>query len=183
MAKTHKQIEPQDLQPAGAAAALAWIAEREAASRADIVRLERDLEEAIKDQREQPASKDGHDFDHAVRVAQANLDDAMRRQFQYLKSLREFDRSVAPEKRDSSESITREEGTKLFQMAAIYLRTAGEDLISNIAQSVLEECETPEDVYKLFAPKFRECVTNSINGAIRESHIPSWIGKAVEEVL
>jgi hypothetical protein len=175
-------VQSKDIN-AGAASALAYISQQELTCRQDVLRLKQELDKAMDEQRTQPPEKDGFDFDKAVGIARRNLDDAEDRHFKFLKNLREFDKSVAPDKRDASESITQSEGVKVFGMMAIYLRTANESFIDGLSQSILEECKTPEDIHRMIATKLRENVVNSVTGAIRETHLPAWTIKAVEDVL
>lgn len=175
------ETEPLKLDT-GAPSALAWIAKQEAISRNDYELRTVELNALIKRQQSATAAEDGTDWAALIRVAESNLEFARERVQAWQKSLREFDKSVAPEKRDASEKITQAEGEQFAKCFAIYLRAAIESFTVSIIQPI-RESKSNEDGYKLCAEKFRECMVNAIDGGIRETHLPGWFKKAVEEVL
>lgn len=166
----------------GAPSALAWIAKQEAISRNDYELRTVELNTLIKRQQGATAADDGTDWQALIRVAEGNLDYARERIQQWQKSLREFDKAVAPEKRDASEKITQAEGEQFAKCFAIYLRAAIESFTVSIIQPI-RESKSNEDGYKLCSAKFSECFVNAMDGAIRETHLPAWFKKAVEDVL
>lgn len=129
-----------------------------------------------------PPEKDGTDYDHLERVAKRHMDDAEDRLTCIRKLLREFTKIVPDEKRDSTEKITREYAQSMLAMIAVYTRQSLESLITTYAHSVLS-CKTPEEVYTLLAPKFRETLINAIDSANREGHVPKWWRESLEGVI
>lgn len=178
MAKTPDLLPSKE----GAPQALSWVAKQEAKSRSEVERFEKELVAALSAQ-SNPANDGSEELDKKVGYARRNLSESIDTQFRWLNTLQKLDKSVAPEKRDASESITQGDGSRLFQMIVICMRTSGEDLIGLLSQSILQECKTSEDVYAMFGAKYRECVVNSIKGAVNEAHLPAWVSKAIEEVL
>lgn len=166
----------------GAPSALKWIAEQEVSCRAEVDHCKRMLDEAIRDEIDNPPEKDGTDYTRLVEIARRNLGDATDRVQKWQKSLRDFDRSITPERRDSTERITREEGEKQASMLAIAIREAAERLITGLCQDVLN-CKRPEDVHLMLAEKLRESFRGAIDSACREGHLPGWYRAAIGEVL
>lgn len=176
MPKTEKQHQP------GAPETLKWIADREAACRSEVERLDLALKQALDDQITRPPHKDGTDFEKVVAVASAQHRDAMDRWKQAADMVYKLDKSVEPSKRDASESITREEGGRVFSMFAIYMRTATESYLSRMIPA-LRETKSNEEAYAMAEPVFRECFVNAMKSAVGENHLPSWSKNAIEGVL
>lgn len=166
----------------GAPDALKWIADNEAKSRKEVEEAIKAYNLAVKDEREQPANKDGTEWARVRGAAKQILDDAEERQFKYLKQLLLFDKNVAPEKRDASESITRDEGEKTFKMIAIYLRTANESFLTRAIPEI-REAKSNELAYKVAATAYGETLKQAIKSGCGEAHLPSWVLAAVEGVL
>jgi len=170
---------------AGAPAALARIAEAEAAAWAHHGDCKAALELAL--MAEAALSPNVSDEARNAAKAQVNaarfaLDDAEARVQKWAKLLLSFDVKVQPERRDADEKITRAEGEKCFAMMALTIRTAGEDLITALCQDVLG-CNTPADVHELFANRARACVVNAVKTSVAEAHLPKWAIESVEAVI
>lgn len=172
-------LKPQE---AGAPAALAWIAQREAAARKAVEEAEVFLAGALKDQREKPPAKDGTDYEKVVKIARDNLSYAEERVAGLQKRLREFDKAIVPERRDATEKISQAEGERLLMLFWIYEREAGEKLLISLCSDFLL-CETPEQIHKLYAEKSREVRKEAMASAVRESHLPEWCKKALDGVI
>lgn len=173
---------PEIPKETGAPAALRAIEIEEANARAHRDECEKVYLNACRDAQTKPMEKDGTDWDRMEAVAKRHLDDAESRLNALRKLLLTYDKSVTPEKRDSTERITREQGERLFSMISIYLLQNTEAFITSFCQDVLS-CKTPADVHKLSADKLRECLSNSVDSGIRESHLPAWVRAPFEEIL
>jgi hypothetical protein len=167
----------------GAAGALKWISDREQAARKLVTDKEKTWLQAIIEEANPPREKDGTDFRQATHSAKQAYDDAMEIHSALLKELRLFDKSVAPEKRDASESVTRDEVEKLVKMLAIYLaRNSAEAwLTKSIAD--IREAASNEIAHDKCAKSFRESVIESIKTAVAENHLPKYALVAAESVL
>lgn len=166
----------------GAASALAWISATaaEAQSRVDKARHALDL--AIKNKENPPPSADGEDFDKSIRECMFVLSDAEERAQKWLKQLRDFDKAVPPDSRDTTERLSKDSVIKWAKMAVIYLRTGTEGFITELCGRVLE-CKNPAEVHELLATKLRENYAGAIDSANREGHLPPWFKDAIGEVL
>lgn len=184
MKKTEPKEAPSQLgahEPSGAGAALAWIASKEADGRKVIDELEKELRNSIAIQRE-TMEGNGEEIDRIVRRCQNNLDDAMERHHKLLKQLRDFDKAVAPEKRSAEETITREEGAKLFSMFVIYMRTAIERIKENIVPRIRESA-TNEEGFVIVDATLSEEFRSAIKSAAENQNLPSWGIDAVEGAI
>jgi len=166
----------------GAGAALKWLADQVADGQKELEKLKSDLAKSIDDERENPPEKDGTDFARIRQVARMNYDDAFDLHMKLLAKLKDFEKTVSPEKRDASESITRQEGERIFSMIAITMRTAMESFKTRVVPEI-RECKTNEDGYNVFAKSFDESIVESIKSAVAEGHIPSWGKNAVDGIL
>ena len=166
----------------GAPSALKAIAEEEAQARAHRDDCLQVFHNAQRDAITRPPEKDGTDWDRLETVAKRHLDDAESRLTDIRKLLLSYDKSVAPEKRDSSEKIMREEAENIFRNAFVYKRQAVMSLSSAYCGSVLT-CRSQEEVHKLMADKLVECEKNAWDSAVREKHVPTWVGKCIEGLL
>jgi len=174
--------EEPPLPDAGAASALRAIEQEEV-----YLRKHRDdclaaYLNAQKDSTEKPREKDGTDLDLMESIAKRHYDDAEELLTEKRKLLQSFDKTVAPEKRDAGEKMTREEVSSFLSMLAVVERSATESLIHNLCSDILS-CRTPQDVYKLLAEKLRECKRNAISSAVREGHMPKWVADKLEGVV
>ncbi len=129
-----------------------------------------------------PPETDGENYEQSIRAAKAQHEDAWEAWIRLANQLHKFDKSVPESKRDSSEKMTRDEITRLFQMIAVYQRTANENMITGICAD-MPSCRKPEEVYILCADKFRECMSSAIDSAIREEHLPTWVRECFADVL
>jgi hypothetical protein len=165
----------------GAAAALVRVAQWEADAADAVNAARRALDLALHNAATRPPESDGEDYEKRIREAKIQLEDAEDRALKWLKQLRDFDKSVAPEKRDSSESIKREEGIHLLRHVAVYLRVGLEGLITGLCGEVLA-CRKPEDVHLMLANKMRENMVGAVENGVREQHLPKWVADAIGEV-
>lgn len=167
---------------AGAAGALKWISEREAAARRNVETLEAVYKAAVEEERRGNLTLDGRDATDARKIARDNLRDATDSHEAQLKLLHTFDKSVAPEKRDASESITREDGEKAFRNMAIYMRTAASAFLTRAIPAIREAKDDAHAHYEC-SESFSESIREAVKSAVNESHLPSWAIKAVEVIL
>ena len=172
----------------GAASALAWISKQEAACRKRYEECAHTLEELTAErngERDLPPARDGAeatDYDELIRKARSDLDDAEARVQRWQKGLREYDKSVSEEKRDSTEKMTREEVERFFKMLCITENSLTEDFITRFCQGVLE-LQNAQDVYAFAAQSLRDCKRNAIEAAIGLGHLPLWLKTTIEEVF
>lgn len=175
----------------GAPAALQFIEQDELRYRQQYELARQVLEKCLKLQLEKPDKlvEIGTDFDEDVKIADIQFASARERWQSSLKVLREFDKQVSPEKRDSSEKITRNEGEGLLKLVIIYFRTGVETFIGDFCTSVLgvESMRGKDykegDIYKLAADRIRSAMRNAVDSGVRETHLPGWVKTAMEAMI
>lgn len=166
----------------GAANALRALEQEEAQARAYRDDCRAIYNRACKDALEKPMEKDGTDWDRLESVAKRHLDDSEERLTDIRKLLLSYDKSVAPEKRDVTEKITRDEVSRLWLMIAVYERQATSSFIHSVANDILT-CKTPEEVHAMTADKLENCKKNAVEMAVREGHLPAWFKKITQQSL
>lgn len=166
----------------GAPSVHKWLSEQELALRIEHDAAKLALTEAIKDEIENPPSKDGEDFARQVQIARRNLDDCEDRLERTQKRLLGFEKAVPENRRDTSEQLSRADNERFLQLFAITLREANQQLITGICQEALA-CRGPQELHQLMASKLAETLRGSVDSAVRESHLPPWVRVALAEVL
>ena len=173
----------------GAASALRFIQEDEARHRERYMRLVEYLEQCEANQRNQPAMMDGIDFDKAVDIARSQLALATKQWDDSTKRLQSFEKLVVPEKRQSSEQITQDEGERVLATTMVYFREGVETFIQDFCASVLS-CESlrgkdfrETDIYQLSADKLRTAMRNAIESGTSAGQLPAWVRKACEGAI
>jgi hypothetical protein len=166
----------------GAPSALSYIAEKEAKARVELESAEMILREALSDELDPPADKDGIDFTERVKVARSQRDMAFDRWEGWADKLHKFDKSVAPEKRSASENMTRDEVRNFVFLLAIHNRSAFQQFLTSYSDKVLS-CRTSEDVCALISPQLDECTKNAYLTAKHEGQMPEWAVEAFEDSL
>jgi len=178
MKKPATNLQPE---PQGAAAALAWIASQEAQGRAELDAAKASLKIAIANREQIADEAAGEAAQRAVNRAKGDLDDAMERHFKLLKQLRDFDRSVAPEKRSAEETVTRDEGAQFVAKFVIYMRTATERIKESVPR--IRECATNEAGFEMLDSALSEEFRNAMRMAVENEHLPAWWRDAMEGAL
>lgn len=166
----------------GAASALKWLEKEVSKGEKRLLALKSALDKAIDDEANPPRAKDGTDFAAIRNRCRINYDDEFDSHLKLLTKLQLFDKTVSPEKRDASESITRAEGEKVFSMIAIYMRTAAETFLTR-SIPLIREAKTAEDAYNSSQNAFNESIVNAVKSACGEAHLPAWAKQAVEGIL
>ncbi len=175
-------MKQQESVTTGAPSALSYIAEKEALARKDLESAEMILREALSDQLDHPADKDGIDFDERVKVADSQRDMAYSRWAAWAEKLHKFDKSVAPEKRSASENMTRDEVRNFIFLLAIHERSALQQMMTSYCDKVLS-CKLPEDALSLLDKQFIDCKRNAYLTAKQEGQLPEWAVEAFEDAL
>ena len=166
----------------GAAAALKWLSDEVSAGEKRLAKLKSDLNTAIDAENNPPPSRDGEDFKAIRARCRQNHDDEFDSHLKLLTKLQLFDKTVSPEKRDASESITRTEGENLLSVICISLRASGESIITRSVPAI-REAKTNEDAYMLVSSIFQEEVVNAIKSSVSENLLPAWTKTIVDEIL
>lgn len=170
----------------GAPAVLDVASKWEAHAREEVERLEKEL--ADNQTRQLDPANDGEDFAKRNTILNAHLGDALKRWKTFADMVHKFDRSVDPVKRSAEESITREEGAKLFTMFTIVMRTAVERLKENIVPRIRESA-TNEDGFIVvdltLSEEFRSAMRSAVENQSKEGFggLPQWAMDAVESAL
>lgn len=174
--------EQKELELSGAASALKYIEERERKLRDALDSAENHIAELLAIKDNPPPELDGEDFDVLIARAKAERKDAEDSYYKAQKALREYDKQVDTDRRDVSESITRNEAEKFFFSFAICMRGAVEQIATRQAQEAME-CKSPEDMFKLVSPLLRECFSSALKSAADECQVPQWVKSAIENAL
>ncbi len=174
-------MKPQ-IENTGAGAALKWLSDQVAKGEKKLAKLEAELNKAIEDERENPPEKDGADFARIRATARMNYDDEFDAHMKLLSKLQSFDKSVAPEKRDATESITRDDGEKMLMHLIINMRTIAETFLPQVIPQIME-AKSAEIAYSNCANGFRSALYDTIKTSISEERLPSWAAKCVEGIL
>lgn len=164
----------------GAPAVLDVASKWEAHAREEVERLEKELAE--NQTRQLDPANDGEDFAKRNTILSAHLTDALKRWKTFADMVHKFDRSVDPVKRSADETITRDEGSRVFQMFTISMRTACERIKENLAAR-MRESESNEQAYNLIDLTFSEEFSSAMRSAIENNSLPQWAGDAVESAL
>lgn len=101
-----------------------------------------------------------------------NLGDAQDDWNKALKSLREFDKAVAPEKREG-EKIPVAEASEFFRQFDLSIILAIESYIITQGQDAAR-CESPEQFYQIHAENIRSCRVAAIEKAQQDGKLPKW---------
>lgn len=140
------------------------------------------LQQAYANKASKPAALDGADFDKEIAAADMQYASARAYWLSSIKQLLPYDKGISENKRDAGEKITRAECEKIFQMFAIYDRTASESFITSLCGNVLT-CKTREEVYAKYAEEYRNCKRIALESALRENHLPAWVSLVLESEL
>ena len=89
------------------------------------------------------------------------------------KALMEYDKSVAPEKREG-EKILVSEAKEIFAQVMLSLNLAVEQVAIADAQSAAL-CDSPEAFYKAHAENYRAAKTGALAAAVENGVVPKWI--------
>ena len=100
----------------GAGAALRALELRELEERNDVNAAKVTLQKAIHNRDSRPAALDGTDFDREISRAEMLVSAAKDQHLATSKALLAFDKSVAENKRDSGEKVTRAEMERIFSL-------------------------------------------------------------------
>jgi len=165
----------------GAPAALRSIAEQESQAREDHKKAKAIYDEAVRDQLNPPAEKDGTDFGKIVQAARQHLDDCESRWQRWLKHLREFDRSVSEDKRDVSEAITKDVAQKTFFHAAVALNQAMENFITRAMTDIAATDKNEQALFAKLGKGLKEAMVNAVRSSIQENYLPKYVLESIEE--
>jgi hypothetical protein len=174
--------EQKELELSGAASALKYLetSVQRAQRRLDEANLV--LEQSFLNQREKPDELDGSDYEILIARARAEVNDAESSLLRFSKVMLDYDKNVDTNRRDVSESITRNEAEKFFFAFAICIRGGVEQAATRQAQDAME-VKSPEDMYKLTAPLLRECLASALASAVKECQLPPWAAATIEGAL
>lgn len=174
--------EQKELELSGAASALKYLESsvQRAQRRLDEANLV--LEQEFLNQREKPDELDGSDYEILIARARAEVNDAENSLLRFSKVMLDYDKNVDTNRRDVSESITRNEAEKFFFAFAICIRGGVEQAATRQAQESME-CKSPEQMHKLTAPLLRECLASALASAVKECQIPPWAASTIEGAL
>lgn len=158
-------------QETGAPAALRRLEEHElrCAQECDKLKAERDRLRAMQEPEGDEALRNHH---NAIQNAISNLADAQDDWNTSLKSLREFDKAVAPEKREG-EKLLRADVEEFMQQVYISIDLAIESYIISLSQDATR-AESPEGFYQAHADNLRSCKVAAIEKAIQDKKLPTW---------
>lgn len=173
-------MKPTPLQT-GAPAVLDVAAKWEAHAREEVDRLEKELAENQSRQLD-PANDGDTDLVKRTLILSAHLDGALKRWKMFADMVHKLDRSVEPAKRSAEETITREEGARVFAMFAISMRTACERIKENLAVR-MREAATNEEAFELIDATFSEEFRSAMKSAVENQNIPSWGMDAIEAAI
>lgn len=109
---------------------------------------------------------------NAIQNSISNLADAQGDWNKALKSLREFDKAVAPEKREG-EKISRDEAEEFFRQFHLSITLGIESYIISLSQDATR-AESPEQFYQAHADNLRSCVESAIEKANKDGKLPKW---------
>lgn len=155
----------------GAPAALRRLEEHElkCAQEVDRLKAERDRLRAMQEPDGDEALRN---HQNAIQNAISNLADAQDDWNSALKSLREFDKAVAPEKREG-EKILRKDVEEFFRQYDLSLKLAIESYIISLSQEA-SRATSPQEFYQAHSDAIRSCRVTQIEAAIRDKRLPSW---------
>lgn len=158
-------------QETGAPAALRRLEDHElrCAQECDKLKAERDRLRAMQEPEGDEAMRN---HQNAIQNAVSNLADAQEDWNKALKSLREFDKAVSPEKREG-EKIMRANVEEFMQQVYISIDLAMESYIISLSQDATR-AESPEQFYQMHADNIRSCKVAAIEKAIQDKKLPSW---------
>lgn len=164
----------------GAAAALRRLETHELEASQEVASLRKQLEDlrAMQD----PVGDDSLRI-HRNKLAQAvdALASAQESWIKTLKSLREFDKAVAPAAREG-EKIPRSEVERIITMVFLSDRIAFETHLLSISQDAIR-CVDEQDYYAKFASSHRACREQAIISAIEHEKTPAWVKDCWEKSL
>lgn len=101
-----------------------------------------------------------------------NLSDSQDDWNKALKSLREFDKAVAPEKREGAK-ISVDDATEFFQQYDLSIVLGIESYIISLSQDATR-AESPEQFYQMHADNLRSCRVAAIDKANKDGKLPKW---------
>lgn len=109
---------------------------------------------------------------NAIQFAVSNLSEAQDDWNKALKSLREFDKAVAPEKREG-EKLLRSDVEEFFRQFDLSIALAIESYIISLSQDATR-AESPEQFYQAHADNIRSCRIAAIEKAQQDGKMPKW---------
>ena len=174
--------EQKELELSGAASALKYLETSVTRAQKRLDEAHATLDQCLLNQRDKPDELDGEDYEISIARARAESNDAEMSLLRLSKSLLDFDKNVDTNRRDVSESITRNEAEKFFFAFAICIRGGVEQAATRQAQDAME-CTSPEAMYKLTAPLLRECLSSALASAVKECQVPPWVRTTIENAL
>jgi len=174
--------EQKELELSGAASALKYLETSVTRAQKRLDEAHANLDQCLLNQRNKPDELDGEDYEVSIARARAESNDAEMSLLRLSKSLLDFDKNVDTNRRDVSESITKDEATKFFFAFAICIRGGVEQAATRQAQDAME-VKSPEDMYKLTAPLLRECLASALASAVKECQVPPWVKTTIECAL
>jgi hypothetical protein len=128
-----------------------------------------------------PPALDGLTPDEILSKSRAEVKSAEDSYLRFSQALLSFDRNVPPERRDNTESITRDEAEKFFTSFAIMMRGAVETAITRHAQESME-AKSPEDMYLIMAPIMRQCFDSALSDGCADG-VPEWVRTTIMGAL
>lgn len=166
----------------GAPAVLNVASVWEERARADIDRLEGAIRLMRDRQITASPADDGENFAEKIDIMEHQLESSRKSWKVYADMVYKLDRSVDPVKRSAEETITREEGAKLFSMFVIYMRTAVERIKENIVPRIRESA-TNEEGFVIVDATLSEEFRSAIKSAVENQNLPAWGIDAVEGAI
>lgn len=179
MKKPEPKESPSQL---GAPAVLNIASVWEERARADIDRLEGAIRLMRDRQLAASPADDGENFADKIDIMEHQLESSRKSWKVYADMVYKLDRSVDPVKRSAEETITREEGAKLFSMFVIYMRTAVERIKENIVPRIRESA-TNEEGFVIVDATLSEEFRSAIKSAVENQSLPSWSEAAIDASL
>lgn len=158
-------------QETGAPAALRRLEEHELKCSQECVRLESERNR-LRGMIEPEGDEAVRNHHNAIQNAVSNLADAQDDWSKALKNLREFDRAVAPEKREG-EKLLRADVEEFMQQVYISIDLGIESYIISLSQDATR-AESPEAFYQAHADNLRSCKVAAIEKAIQDKKLPTW---------
>lgn len=156
----------------GAAAALTRLEKEERDAYAEMERFKGELAKFEKDRGKKF-------FDDHAELARKNLLDAslmsaVERWGKLLKSLREYENAIAPEKRGEGEKITQKEASRIVEMIITLLWLGLDGGLVAISQDVLR-LKKSEDIYAHCSKIFKRTIFDLLETGVREEKLPAWV--------
>jgi len=108
----------------------------------------------------------------AIQNEVGNLSEAQDDWNKALKSLREFDKAVAPEKREG-EKIPVSEAAEFFRQYDLSIKLGIESYVISMSQDATR-AESPEQFYQAHADNIRSCRVAAIERAQKDGKLPAW---------